>query len=43
MVKKLESTIKNRLEKLGLDTGGRPIEIKVRIVLYSWFLVHFIV
>jgi hypothetical protein len=29
MVKKLESTIKYKLEKLGLDTGDRPIEIKV--------------
>ncbi len=31
MVKKLESSIKYKLEKLGLETGGRPIEIKVRI------------
>jgi hypothetical protein len=30
MVKKLESSIKYKLEKLGLETGGRPIEIKVR-------------
>jgi hypothetical protein len=29
MVKKLESSIKYKLEKLGLETGGRPIEIKV--------------
>ena len=29
IVKKLEDTIKNKLSKLGVDTGGRPIEIKL--------------
>ena len=29
VVKKLEDTIKDKLSKLGLDTGGRPIEVKL--------------
>ena len=29
IVKKLEDSIKNKLGKLGVDTGGRPIEIKL--------------
>ena len=28
-MKNLESTIKKKLEKLGLDTMDRPIEVKV--------------
>jgi len=39
MVKKLESSIKYRLEKLGLETGGRPIEVKVRhTVLFTFWV-----
>merc|ERR1712106_1295822 len=29
IVKKLEGTIRDKLTKLGLNTGGRPIEIKL--------------
>ena len=29
VVRKLEDTIKDKLSKLGLDTGGRPIEVKL--------------
>eukprot|EP00092_Neocalanus_flemingeri_P041154 GFUD01044812.1.p1 GENE.GFUD01044812.1~~GFUD01044812.1.p1 ORF type:complete len:601 (+),score=262.34 GFUD01044812.1:1153-2955(+) len=29
IVKKLEGTIREKLSKLGLDTGGRPIEVKL--------------
>jgi len=29
IVKKLEGTIRDKLTKLGLDTGGRPIEVKL--------------
>ena len=29
IVKKLEGTIRDKLSKLGLDTGGRPIEVKL--------------
>merc|ERR1712150_355986 len=29
IMKKLEDNIKDKLSKLGLDTGGRPIEIKL--------------
>ena len=29
MVKKLEDSIKDKLSKLGVETGGRPIEIKL--------------
>ena len=29
VVKKLEDTLKHKLSKLGLDTGGRPIEVKL--------------
>ena len=29
IVKKLEGTIRDKLSKLGLDTGGKPIEVKL--------------